>query len=100
MLIIAGPVKCQADDVEAACAGMTEMMRHSQAEDGCVSYVFTQDMADPTLFHLFEEWDSHEHLAAHGASDHMKVFQARIAELGAMERDISIYDASNKKPLG
>ena len=100
MIIIAGTFRVQPEDGDAAVAALIEMMAETAKEDGCVSYDFSADLSDPALFHLFEEWESMDHLKAHFVAPHMATFQAKIEELGPVERNISMYDADNKKPLG
>ena len=99
MLLIAGTLRVQADARDAVVAALIDMNAESAKEDGCISYDFSADLVDPTLFHLFEEWESQAHLDAHGASVHMGIFQQTLVNLGSMERSIFIYDGDNKKPL-
>ena len=100
MLLIAGTIRIQAEDREAAIPLMEWMMAETAKEAGCVSYVFSADLSDPTLFHLFEEWESEEHLHAHFVAPHMAEFQGKMAELGEREMDIYRYDEPTKAPLG
>ena len=99
MLLIAGTIRVQPEDRDAAVAAMAEMMAETAQEEGCVSYDFSADLTQPELFHLFEEWESEEHLKAHFVAPHMAVFQAAIANLGEVQRSIFRYDASGKNPL-
>ena len=99
MLIIAGTVRVQPEDRDVAIAAMTEMMAETAKEEGCVSYDFSADLSQPELFHLFEEWETDEHLAAHFVAPHMAVFQEAIGNIGEVERSIFKYDVSGKNPL-
>ena len=99
MLLIAGTIRIQAEDRDAVVAAMVEMNAESAAEQGCVCYDFSADLVDPTLFHLFEEWESEAHLAAHGSSPHMGVFQEALGGVGPIERSIHIYETDAKKSL-
>jgi len=99
MLIIAGTLRLDPSNREAAIEAASEMMAETAKEDGCVSYVFSADFADPGLFHLFEEWESEAHLKAHFVVPHMEVFQQQLAVLGPVERNIFRYDASGKQTL-
>ncbi len=99
MLVIGGRIRLDPAKREAAIAAATEMMEATRQETGCVSYVFSADFADPGLFHLFEEWETAENLAAHGQTEHMATFQAKMADFGITERSIHVYDCSNKKQL-
>lgn len=99
MIIIAGTIRIDVTHRDAAMAAMSEMQAETNKEDGCVSYVFSADMNDEALFHLFEEWESMEHLQAHFVAPHMAEFQAKVAELGDREMNISKYEATDKAPL-
>jgi len=99
MVIIAGTIRLDPSNREAAIEAAVEMMDATAKEDGCVSYDFSADFRDPGLFHLFEEWESEDHLKAHFVVPHMEVFQKKMAVLGPVERKIFRYDASGKQPL-
>ena len=99
MILIAGTFTIQQEDREVAIAAMTEMMAETAKEDGCVSYDMSSSFADPTKIHLFEEWESEEHLKAHFVAPHMAVFQEAIASIGPAERNIFKYSAGEKSPL-
>lgn len=60
------------------------------AEDGCIEYGATVDSADagdfqtevgPDTFVVVEKWESMAALAAHGASDHMTAYAAKVKEM-------------------
>lgn len=99
MLLIAGTFRIQAEDREAAVEIMQWMMAETSKEDGCVSYTMSADFADTTLIHLFEEWESDEHVQAHFVAPHMKVFREKLSTLGPIERSIYRYDEPEKSPL-
>ncbi len=99
MILIAGTFRIQPEDRDMALAAMTEMMAETVKEDGCVSYDFSSNFAEPTVFHLFEEWESEQHLAAHFVAPHMAVFQGEIQKLSGVERNLFKYTADGKEPL-
>lgn len=74
MLIVAGTVQLDPAQRETNLAAIQAMMAASQAEAGCLAYVFSQDMADPNLLHLYELWADDEALALHRQSSHMALF--------------------------
>ena len=98
MIIIAGTFRLQPEDVEGATPALIEMMAETAKEDGCAAYVFSPDMSEPGLFNLFEEWETMEHLQAHFVAPHMAIFQAKLAELENVERNIFKYEASGQGP--
>ncbi len=99
MILIAGTFTIQAEDREVAVAAMAEMMAETAKEEGCVSYDMTSSFDDPTTIHLFEEWESEEHLQAHFEAPHMAVLQKVMMSIGPVERNIHKYVATDKSPL-
>lgn len=77
MILISGTVTVQADKIEEAKVAFIIMQDASAAEDGCISYRFFQDLEDPTVFRLFEEWETQDALPAHNESSHMAEYRAK-----------------------
>jgi quinol monooxygenase YgiN len=65
MLIIAGHFEVEPEQRDEFIRDRVEGMRKSQAEPGCITYVFMADPIEPGLVRLFERWESKEALAAH-----------------------------------
>lgn len=88
MIIVAGIFEFTPGHDDAVRAAMIDMMNESAKEDGCHHYRFYRDVETPSIYHVYEEWESDAHLAAHAASDHMKVFRAALGEIGVVNRDV------------
>jgi quinol monooxygenase YgiN len=99
-LVIAGAVRIDPANVEAASAAAVEMMRETRKEPGCISYAFTTDLEEPGTFRIFEEWVSQEALDAHFATPHMAAFQGRVGGLGVREMTVQKYQIESVGPLG
>lgn len=99
MIIVAGTIRIEAEHREPAIVAMANVMAETRKEDGCISYTFSADFQDESLFHLFEEWKSQEHLDAHLKAPHIDDFRAASAELGERVADLSRYVASEKTAL-
>ncbi|MEM7189091.1 MAG: putative quinol monooxygenase [Pseudomonadota bacterium] len=99
MICVAGEMVIAEKDIEAARAAAIDMMDETAKEDGCIHYRFYQDVQHPTKFHVYEEWESPAHLAAHAKSDHMKVFRAALSELTVESRDIAMFEMGEKKSV-
>ena len=65
MLIVAGEIVIGPESRDAAAQAARDMARATREEDGCVTYRFYADLEDETRFHVFEIWESAEHLARH-----------------------------------
>jgi len=98
-ILIAGTLTIDPSKVDSALADAVEMMKASQAEDGCHAYVFSADPIEPGLLHLFEKWESPDALAAHSASEHMKTFQSKMPGWGVSGADIKRYEVASEGPL-
>lgn len=98
-LIVAGTYRVAPDQVEALRPHAKTMMATSQAEDGCLAYAHSEDLADPGLIRFFEIWQDRPALAAHAASAHMKAWRAAGAACGVHDRQIVLYDIASESPL-
>ncbi len=94
MVVIAGRIVIDPVHRDKAIAVALEMMQETRKEKGCISYVFSADLADPGCFRLFEEWESPQALAAHFETTHMARFRAAMATLGIRERAIQRYEVT------
>lgn len=92
MIVVSGTFRLGASSVDAAKAAMIDMVAETLKEEGCITYHFYQSIEEPTVIRVFEEWETTDHLKAHGASDHMKVFRAKLADLEMLERDVKMYE--------
>ena len=100
MIVIAGTLQANPEKLTEARAALLAVQEATRANDGCVQYTFSQDLADPALFHIFEYWDDADKLAAHGKADHFKAFNSTIREWIAGRPSILQYSVSKVGPLG
>ncbi|HVP28594.1 MAG TPA: putative quinol monooxygenase [Myxococcota bacterium] len=98
MIVIAGSIRIDPAQRERAAAAAREMMEATRRENGCRAYVFSFDVDDPGLVHLFEHWDSAADLQAHFTAPHMARFQAAIAGL-VRGTEIQRYEVSSVGPM-
>ncbi|MBZ0299985.1 MAG: antibiotic biosynthesis monooxygenase [Anaerolineae bacterium] len=79
MIVVQGDFVFKAGHREAAIAAMIAVAEGVKQEPGCIRYHFYADLADPNKFIVYEEWESLEHLNAHGSADnpppHMVTFR-------------------------
>lgn len=99
MLIVLAKAKVGADAMPAAKAAIADMVAASNAEEGCITYAFTQDILDPGVIHIVEKWTDDAALAAHFATPHMAVFGAAIAALDFQVIEAVKYHADNGAPV-
>lgn len=100
MLIVIGEVKVEsAAEVDKAREAIVKMMEASNAEDGCIMYAFSQDLADPCLIRITEKWESQEALTAHFGAPHMAEFMGAMGSAKVVSMDTKLYDASGERPV-
>lgn len=87
-IIVMGHLRAAPGDVDRLKDALSTMMAATNAEEGCEHYSFARHIDDPDTIIISERWASPEALAAHGASDHMKAFNAAVG--GAKIEAISV----------
>ena len=93
-VILAGTVRFDPAKRAASQPRMLEMMRLSRAEDGCIAYVYSGDLEDEALVHVFEIWRDAEALHAHHHAPHFLAWRADREALGMSDRRMSRHDVS------
>ena len=92
MIAVLGSFRFPPEAVEQARPLMRAVVAATLAEPGCRAYSYAEDVAEPGLFRVMEQWDSRAALAAHFATPHMKAWAEQRMALGFYDRDISVYD--------
>jgi len=100
MLIIAGTINVDPDDVERLSAAAAEMMAATHEEPGCIEYVFSVSVADPGAVQIFEVWESGEDLDKHFEMPHMATFREALGSVTITGRDLNRYEVSSSAPMG
>ena len=99
MLLIEGWIKLGEGEFAKVRDEGIAMVKASNQEQGCLHYSFAQDIADPDLIRISERWESQEALAAHSASEHMKVFNQAMARVKREGADLWLYSAEAVRKL-
>ncbi|WP_199554980.1 putative quinol monooxygenase [Sandaracinobacteroides hominis] len=102
MIIVIGRAELDPARLADVRPALTEMMRHTFEESGCLSYslAIEHDGADgrPAVLSLAERWVDEAAIREHAASPHMAAFNKAVA--GAFYSfDARMFDASNERPL-
>ena len=99
MIAVLGSFRFPLEAVDRARPLMRAVIEATLAEDGCRAYSYAEDVAEPGLFRVMEQWDSRAALAAHFATLHMKAWAEQRMALGFYDRDISVYDLGAAEAL-
>ena len=92
MIAMIGSFRFPAETAAQARPLMNAVIAATLAEPGCRAYSYAEDVAEPGLFRVMEQWDSREALSAHFGSPHMRRWSEERAALGFFDRRISLYD--------
>ena len=98
-VLVAGSFRLPPERIAEARAEMARVIEASLAEDGCRVYSYAEEVTEPGLFRVHEEWGSRAALDAHFATPHMKRWQAERDKLGFNDRRISVYEVASVSPL-
>ncbi len=94
MLIIMGTVRIDPAKIPTALPAMAKMVAASNAEDGCLLYAYSQDLVEPGLIRISEQWRDRAALKAHFESAHMAEWRGVIPSLGIHDRNLSLFEAN------
>lgn len=100
MIVVAGSVRINPEQRDAAVRAALAMAEATRREPGCRAYRFSADLADPALFYIHEEWESAEALAAHFATAHLAAFNRQIPTFLGGPPSITRFEVSSAGPLG
>ena len=99
MIVIKARAKVKADQLDEARAACLAMSAATAEEEANISYTFSADLADPTLIHLFEEWENEEGLQEHFATSHMGEFIVALGTVIDGDMPTTKYEVSSFGPL-
>jgi quinol monooxygenase YgiN len=99
MILVSGRFRLPPERIAEARPAMVKVIAASLAEPGCRAYAYAEDVTEPGLFRVHEEWDSLEALHAHFATPHMREWQATREALGFHGRDVKAYELGAETPL-
>ncbi|MDQ7818531.1 MAG: putative quinol monooxygenase [Melioribacteraceae bacterium] len=85
LLTIIAKFKLKSDSLDKAKHELLKMVEPTYKEKGCIDYIFYQDLGDPSVLLLYENWESKEDLDAHMNSKHFKDCFATIEGLYELE---------------
>lgn len=97
--VIAAYIRIPVENLDAARAAIAPLVAATLKEDGCISYSFAQDVAEPGLLRISEIWASRAALDAHMQAPHFADWRVAAGSLGITERKVSIFTVSKEESL-
>lgn len=64
-----------------------ELVTETRKEKGCIFYALHEDINDPTILTMLEEWEDEEALKQHNNSDHV---QRIVPELRKLRESVEV----------
>ena len=98
-LLIAGTVRVPPENLARFKPHMERMLAASRAEDGCLTYSYAIDVADPGLVRVFEAWRDQGAIDAHFQTAHMAEWRAAWPQFGVSDRNLSLYEVASERSL-
>jgi quinol monooxygenase YgiN len=86
-------IVARTDAIEQIRSIVLALAEASRKEAGCIRYEVVQDMAQPEIFVLIEEWASVSALDAHNRTPHFHEAVTKSAPLLAKPLDVGRYVA-------
>ena len=99
MLVIAGTFDVEPSDRDAFLEAAKAVMAETLKEEGCHVYCFTPDISDPGVVHIFEKWESEDHLGPHMKAEHIKTFGRALKGLKLKGRSLTMYEVASEKAM-
>ena len=99
MIIVAGTIRIPADKIEALRPTAEATLLATRKEKGCIVYSYAFDLLEKGLIRIYEEWESLAHLQEHLKQPHMGPWRAKLAEIGASDRNIKRFEAGKGEQL-
>jgi len=99
MIVVSGTFVLAAGTRREVLAAMAAVVAETAKEPGCITYRFYCDPDDENVYRVFEEWESDEHLAAHGRAPHLAAFRESLRKAGLIERKVRKYHVEKVEQL-
>jgi quinol monooxygenase YgiN len=93
-IVVIGRLGIGERDLDAFAASLPAMIEHAVGESGCLHYAFGRDVADPTIFHISEEWATQAALDEHVRSSAYRAWAADLRAMDVRERSVTIYSVA------
>lgn len=80
------------DKIESYIALAKELVAKTQKQDaGCIRYDLFQDLKDPRILTILEEWEDQASLDRHMAAAHFRELVPRLAEFCEEKTEMNLY---------
>lgn len=95
MIIIHADMQIKPEKREAFLQTVQPLVAGSQAEDGCLRYTLTQDVANLNRFTMIEVWADQDAVDRHNASSHFTGFFKVSNDFFALPLKVEKFSAAD-----
>ena len=99
MIVVTGYLRLEPAALQALRPLAEKTVWATRAEDGCIVYAFSEDLAEPGLMRIYEEWESQAHLDAHGQTAHIAAWREAVRGVQILERELKLADIAAFAPF-
>jgi quinol monooxygenase YgiN len=96
---VLGTFRFPPDRIPEVLPHLHALVEATRLRDGCIAYDVAVDPFDPGLIRMSELWPDHASLQRHLKAPHIDPWRSAAVDCGLMEREFTIYDITNAKPL-
>lgn len=82
----------KAEMIETIIEQYKELVTLTRMEKGCIAYELHQDVKNPQILTMIEQWESMTDLEAHLNSEHLKRIVPSIKQHMERETELNIYE--------
>ena len=88
LLTVIAYMRAAEGKTEELKAALEALIEPTSQEEGYVNYDLHQDIEDPSLFYLYENWESVDTHETHMNAPHLQDFASRLGDL--VEGDLTV----------
>lgn len=99
MILVMGHIRLPPEKMADVRRHARAMLEATRQEPGCVLYAFAEDLLEPGVIRIVEQWENWDALKAHGGVPHMADWRAALKEVGVIDREVIAYQAGETRPL-
>ena len=99
VVVVLGTLRIPPENMQKLTPHLRDFVEATRRLDGCIAYDVAEDMLDRGLIRFSEVWPDADTLATHLQAPHITPWRAASAQLGAMERRFTAFDAENPRPV-
>lgn len=90
MVKVVAKSHAKADNLDRILELSKEMVEETVKEEGCIKYELFQDVKDPNVLIIIEEWENEEALNKHMASEHFKRLIPQMNEMREKPSEVNL----------